>query len=225
MAGMYLDRQRDVHVVRDRHDHRRRGRDGRLADRPAGGAVQARRQRRTRAACRSSAACTRHGARVARSGRRSSTACCATRWSRSSRRRPCSSLLAVPALRLHTATRASRACRATCRSMKTYDRIQAAFPGGPIAGGRRVQGARRHARRRSTAGDRARCASARVATRAQCATRSRVVDQPRPDGRRRDRSRSPATAPTPRPNRALRDAARRAHPGDARQGARRRRPT
>ena len=46
MAGMLFSRRQDVPLVRDRDDDRRRRRDARLADRPAGAALAARRQGR-----------------------------------------------------------------------------------------------------------------------------------------------------------------------------------
>ena len=46
MAGMYLTGNADLHLVRDRHDPRRRDRGARLAHRAAGRAVEARRSRR-----------------------------------------------------------------------------------------------------------------------------------------------------------------------------------
>ena len=46
MAGHVPDRRPDLRVVRRRHDHRRRDRGARLADRAAGAAVEARRQGR-----------------------------------------------------------------------------------------------------------------------------------------------------------------------------------
>ena len=64
--------------------------------------------------------------------------------------------LAIPALGMQIErARASTACRSDLPIMQTYDRIQAAFPGGPLPRRGRRQGRRRHRARRSQAGDRA----------------------------------------------------------------------
>ena len=68
--------------------------------------------------------------RVARSGARSSTACCGARWSRCVLAGGLLVALAIPALGMHTADAGRRRrSRATLAVIQTYDRIQAAFPG------------------------------------------------------------------------------------------------
>ena len=83
-------RRQDVHVLLDRDDDGRRGRDDRLADRAPGAARRGSATGSRRAASRS---CTGSGARTARaaSGERSSTASCAARSSRPSPPAQCSS--------------------------------------------------------------------------------------------------------------------------------------
>ena len=133
----------------------------------ARGAVQARRQGRARAACRSSAAL-RHATTASRaSGAGSSTACCAARWSR-----PCAAAgdpdrARDPRARACTrSTRASPGLPRDLPIMQTYDRIQAAFPGGPLPAVVVVQAQRRDRRRRSRRASRP--SSARRSPPARC---------------------------------------------------------
>ena len=101
--------------------------------RPPRGALQARRQASRRAACRSSAALRHrnHGesrvwgwildrvlAPPGRLGGRSPAACCV--------------VLALPALSMHTINPGVAGLPRDLPIMQTYDRIQAAFPGGPL---------------------------------------------------------------------------------------------
>ena len=133
MAGHVPRRGPDLPVVRHRHDPRRRGGGGRLADRAArrswpGSATGSR-----RAASRSS--------RTTRG-----TPARARLWSRVlnpvlrhpvislvARRRACWSSSRFPAFSLHTANPERRVAAAgPVASIKTYNRMQDAFPGGPI---------------------------------------------------------------------------------------------
>ena len=150
---MFLGRQRGLPVLRRRHDPRRRGRRARLAHRPARDALASSATGSTRAACRSSAACATATTASRASGARSSTASCAARRSRPSLAGGLLVALAAPGAAACTrSTRASPGLPRDLPIMQTYDRIQAAFPGGPLPGGRRRPGRRRDRARRCTAG-------------------------------------------------------------------------
>ena len=137
---------------------------------------------------------------VAASGRGSSTGCCAgPLLSLVLAAAGCSSCSPCPALGLHTAsTRHATGCRATSRSMQTYDRIQARLPGRAASPATVVVQARR---RTAPPVDSARSAlSARAATPAshEPATRRR---QPRPRPSPRSTSRSTGNGTDPHPTR------------------------
>ena len=138
--------------------------------------------------------------RVARRGAGSSTACS---------RRPVVSLVARrrppgrarhPGARACTrSTRASRASRTTSTVMKTYDRIQAAFPGGPLPAVVVVQAddvTTPEVQARHQGDD----ATSALAT-GQMSEPVTHRDQPGQDGRGRLDRRWTATAPTRRPRR------------------------
>ena len=79
MAGMYLAGDADVHVVRDRHDPRRRRGDARLAHRAARAAVDARRQASTSGRVPRSRPAQGAARPSSASGRASSTGCSSAR--------------------------------------------------------------------------------------------------------------------------------------------------
>ena len=125
-------RQRRLHLLRRRHDARRRRRDARQRHRPPRRAVQARRQRREgpRAVHRPRCAIATTASRACGAG--SSTA-----------RSPAPSssvvaagglllVLAIPALHMHTINPGAAGLPHDLPIMQTYERIQAAFPGGPL---------------------------------------------------------------------------------------------
>ena len=123
-----LHRRQDVHGLRRRDDDRRRDRRARLADRPAGDCSPRSATRSTSCASRS---CTGAAARraAAGSGARSSIASCAARSSRSSS--PAGSCSRSPHRRC-TCTSPSPASRRfpqNLSSIKTYNKLQKAFPG------------------------------------------------------------------------------------------------
>ena len=128
MAGMFLYRRQDLHVLLGRRDARRRRRDDRLAHRPACRARQARRRCREGAGFRSCIASAASRATVA-SGMPSSTASFVVRSSRQSpQQRCCWSWRCRPSAstRRRRASTASRA-RQSSRSSELID----AFPGAP----------------------------------------------------------------------------------------------
>ena len=133
MAGMYLGRSADVPVIRHRDDHRRRGRGSGLADRAARDSSPGSATGSRRGASRSSRTSRGTPARAALwarilnpvlrhpvdLGRRPPAACCV--------------VLAIPALQPPHGDPGRRdRCRRTSAVIKTYNKIQAAFPGGPI---------------------------------------------------------------------------------------------
>ena len=78
------------------------------------------------------------------SGARSSTACSSARCSPRCWPAACSSRCRSPRSRCTRSTRASTGLPRDLEVMQTYDKIQAAFPGGERPGGHRRQGRRRH---------------------------------------------------------------------------------
>ena len=133
MAGMFFAGASVVHVVRHRHDPRRRRRGARLAHRAAGAAVASSATGSRRARVPFLGAARPRRRRVAACGLRSSTACCA---------RPVVSVVLSArrpgragdpgAGHAHGRLRASHGLPRNLPIMQTYDRIQAAFPGGPM---------------------------------------------------------------------------------------------
>ena len=174
-----LRRQRGVHLVRHRHDARRRGRGARLADRAAGGDLpsSATASRRARVPVPRAAAPSQRR-RVARVGVRRSTACCGAPLCRSPSARPLLVALALPALSMHTvdpgvagpAAQHRRSCRPTTASRRRSPAARCRL--------RRRAGRRRH-----------RAAGAGAASRAWRARRSRTAQIVRP-GRRRPSART-----------------------------------
>ena len=129
MAGMLFAGEGPSRLRR-RDDDRRRGRGDRVADSAPGGALQARRQRRS-PPCAVRPPAPRKTARDG-SGARSSTASCAVRCSRSRSQVGSSSRIAAPALTCTPPSRASTRTRRSLDVLKTYNRLQEAFPGTEI---------------------------------------------------------------------------------------------
>ena len=132
MAGMYIAGDATFASLRDRDDHRRRRGDGRLADRAAGAAGLARRPDRegadpvpgSRAAGRAPEGSRVWGALV------DPRHAAASSWLRRRSRSPGSAILAIPAFSLHTANAGVSGLPKDMPIVNTFDRVQAAFPGG-----------------------------------------------------------------------------------------------
>ncbi len=213
-----LLRRQDLHVVRDRDDDGRRGRDDRLAHRPARRCSRGSATASTRCASRSSAGSQRRRRRGPRLGR-------------DPRRRP------APAARLRDRRHGRAARRPRVPGAQPahdaspgFDALPKSLEGGPglQQGAGRVPGRRR--RRRSSRsratrptpaapgrGRRPEAAGARVRQGARADLRRDVARTARSSA---STSRSSATARTTTSNDALDDAAQRDHPGDGRHGRR-----
>ena len=123
-------RRPDLRLPRSGHDPRRRRRGARVADRASRPALAARRQGRPARASRSSVASAATTAKGG-SGARSSTASCAGRRSRRRRRCCAAGRSPRPALQLRLAAGAE-SFRSRSEVIKTYDRMQQAFPGSAL---------------------------------------------------------------------------------------------
>ena len=222
MAGMFLSGDKGVRRHRPRRDAGRRRRDARLADGPAGDARLARRPGRE--GPRAVRAAPARGAPASRgSGARSSTRSCAARSSRAVAATAVLVALAMPGARHEDRrSRASPTSRRTCAVMKTYDRIDKAFPGENVP-------ARSSSSRTTTS----RSGEGRRGDRRAEAQGRRDRPDVRPDhdhlqqGRhgRRDRDPDGRRRRQRRVEGSALDAARRHHPGDGRQCLRARRRT
>ena len=188
------DRRRDVRVVRRRHDPRRRDGHARLADRAAGAALAARRQGRPGARPARRPASPRRTARAG-SGARSSTASCGGPSSRSSSPAGCWSRSRVPALQLRMVQSGPETFPQDLAVVKTYNRMQDAFPGTGLPANVVVKAADVNAPAVRDAIDRLEAAGARERPGARADHRRR---QRRRDGREHHASRSTGREPTAR---------------------------
>ena len=125
MAGMFVSGNSLFTHDRHRDDDRRPRGDDRLAHRAARRAVTGSATRSTRAGSRSSAAARATTGR----GRASSAACCAGRWSRLVLAGGALLVLALPALGMHTKLPNLTDLPHDLKIVRTYERIQQAFPG------------------------------------------------------------------------------------------------
>ena len=197
MAGMFLAGNAVFESFARRHDHRRRGRDRRLADRAARDALVPRPEgldgEGPRAVRRPSCAIATKGEsrvwgaiidrvlqRPLRVGRR-----CPRRLLVA---------LAIPALGMHTINPGVAGLPRSLPIMQTYDRVQAAFPGGAGAGRRRRRRPRRHGARGAAPASRTLQARGGADRGPRPADHGRRTTRPRRS--RSSRSRSRATAPT-----------------------------
>ena len=200
MAGMFLTGDATVRLVRRRDDHRRRRRRARLADRPAGAALEARRQRRpaARPVRRPAPPRRRRGPDLGRDRRpRPAAARCSRRvlaGGRAARARRAG----APAP--HGQRRARTPSRSRSPVVKTYDRMQQAFPGTALPANVVVKAPNVNAPA-VRARDRAGSSSGRSRA-AGCTSRSRSTST-RPAPSRTSPSRSRAREPTPQSNASL----------------------
>ena len=125
------------------------------------------------------------------SGRRSSARCCAGRCCGAALAALLLIALAIPAFRLHTADSGVQGLPRDLPVMQVYARVQKAFPGGPLPGGRRRQRARRD--RPAGDGRRSPRSSARRSPAARCSRADQRRRQRLPAAPRASRSRSPGT--------------------------------
>ena len=193
MAGMLFAGDA-VRALRRRDDDRRRRRRARLADGAAGGPVQARRQRRAAARPVRPPPPPRRR-RGPRSGARSSTASCGDRCSRSRSPAGCCCSSRRRRSTLHTAEPGIDTYPQGLDVMKTYNRLQAAFPGTEIPANVVVKAADVTSAEVQGGDRRARAAGARH--RADAASRSSSTST-RTAPSRTSRSRSPARGTTDR---------------------------